>query len=69
LHTPTDLSTSIQHSSGNKKAEEEAYREAEASLQEITKKGGKMSDEVVEKLLQAVIDVRPEPSEKIIEKA
>jgi hypothetical protein len=35
-------------------------------LEDIRSMGGKMGDEIVEKLIKAVVEVRPEPSEKII---
>lgn len=57
-----------QHTSGDKKAEDEADKEAEVGLREIKDAGGKKGDDVVEKLIQAVVDVRPEASEKIVGK-
>ena len=63
------LTRRLQHSSGNKKAEDDADKEAEAGLQEIKNAGGKKGDEVVDKLIQAVVDVRPEASEKIVGKS
>ncbi|KAL2222311.1 G subunit of V-type ATPase [Thermoascus aurantiacus ATCC 26904] len=58
-----------EHSSGNKKAEEEANREAEAKLQEIREAGKKMGDKVVNDLVSAAVNVKPEVPEKIAAKA
>ena len=54
-----------QHSSGNKKAEEDANKEAEGSLAEIKKIGDKSGDKVVNDLLKIVMTVKPEVPEKI----
>ncbi|OXV05186.1 hypothetical protein Egran_07048 [Elaphomyces granulatus] len=54
-----------EHSSGNKKAEEEANREAETKLQEINESGKKTGEKVVADLIHAVISVNPEVLEKI----
>ncbi|KAK4996660.1 H(+)-transporting V1 sector ATPase subunit G [Elasticomyces elasticus] len=48
-----------EHSSGNKKAEEDADKEAEAKLEEINQIGEKTGSKVVEDLLRAVMDVQP----------
>ncbi|KAL4878286.1 H+-ATPase G subunit-domain-containing protein [Aspergillus karnatakaensis] len=58
-----------QHSSGYKKAEEEANQEAEAKIAEIKKAGKEKGPKVVEKLIHALTDVKPEPSAKIVVKA
>lgn len=58
-----------QHSSGYKKAEEDASKEAEAKLVEIKEAGNKHGDKVVDGLLHALVDVKPEPSEKIVSHA
>lgn len=55
----------MQHSSGNKKAEEEANREAELRVQEIKEAGKKSGDKVVSDLISAVVNVKPEVPEKI----
>ena len=55
----------VQHSSGNKKAEEDADKEAEKSLAEIKKIGEKSGDKVVNDLLKIVMDVKAEVPEKI----
>lgn len=53
-----------QHTSGNKKMEEDANRETEAKLEEIKRVGQEKGNKVVEDLLQAVMDVNPEPPSK-----
>ena len=55
----------MQHTSGNKKAEEDANRDAEEKVTEIKKAGGKTGEQVVEDLLKAVTDVRPEVPDRI----
>ena len=54
-----------QHASGNKKAEEEANKDAEVKLKEITEAGKKSGGKVVEDLIKAVITVNPEVPDKI----
>ncbi len=58
LREETD--TIRKQSSGNKKAEEDADKDTEEKLQEIKKIGGEKGDKVVEDLLKAVTDVKPE---------
>ncbi|KAL1387026.1 H+-ATPase G subunit [Phyllosticta capitalensis] len=53
-----------EHSSGNQKAEEEANKETEAKIKEIKDIGSKSGSKVVEQLLAAVTDVKPEPPAK-----
>ncbi|KAJ5621963.1 V-type proton ATPase subunit G [Penicillium herquei] len=55
-----------EHSSGFKKAEEDANKEAEEKLKEIQSAGQKQGDKVVEDLIQATTDVKPEVPEKIV---
>lgn len=50
----------IKHSSGNKKAEEEANKEAESQLEEIKVAGKKSGDKVIKDLIYAVVEVKPE---------
>ncbi|PLB37683.1 uncharacterized protein BDW47DRAFT_106616 [Aspergillus candidus] len=57
-----------EHSSGYKKAEEDANKEAEVKLQEIQDAGKNKGNKVVEDLIHALSDVKPEPSEKIVVK-
>lgn len=54
----------LKHSQGNKKAEEEANKEAEAKIKEIQAAGKKSQDKVVNDLLSAVFDVKPVPPTK-----
>lgn len=58
-----------QHSSGYKKVEEDASKEADAKLAEIKEAGNKQGDKVVDGLIHALVDVKPEPSEKIVTSA
>jgi V-type H+-transporting ATPase subunit G len=51
--------------SGNKKAEEEANKDAEAKLKEIEAAGKTSGSKVVEELIRAVIEVHPEVPDKI----
>ncbi|KAK4119555.1 V-type ATPase [Parathielavia appendiculata] len=50
-----------QHTQGNKQAEEEADREADAKIKEIQEAGKKHQDKVINDLLSAVFDVHPTP--------
>lgn len=50
-----------QHSQGNKQAEDEANKEAEAKMKEIKAAGQKGQDKVIKDLLKAVVDVKPVP--------
>ncbi|KAF2707223.1 V-type ATPase G subunit [Pleomassaria siparia CBS 279.74] len=50
-----------EHSSGNKKAEEDANKEADVKVKEIKDIGNKSGSKVVDQLLAAVTDVKPEP--------
>jgi V-type H+-transporting ATPase subunit G len=65
LGVPVSKLTAAQHASGNKKAEEEANKDAEAKLKEITKAGKKSGSKVVEDLIKAVITVNPEVPDKV----
>jgi V-type H+-transporting ATPase subunit G len=62
---PSTKLTAGQHASGNKKAEEEANKDAEIKLKEITEAGKKTGSKVVEDLITAVITVNPEVPDKI----
>jgi V-type H+-transporting ATPase subunit G len=57
--------TFAQHASGNKKAEEEAKKDAEAKVKEIKQAGKKTGSKVVEDLIKAVITVNPEVPDKV----
>ncbi|KAF2189263.1 V-type ATPase [Zopfia rhizophila CBS 207.26] len=50
-----------EHTSGNKKAEEDANKEAEAKVIEIQDIGKKSGNKVIEQLLSAVTNAKPEP--------
>lgn len=54
-----------QHTSGNKKAEQEADKEAEEKMKEIKAAGKKGQDQVVKDLLKAVFDVKPVVPDRI----
>ncbi|OKP14604.1 V-type proton ATPase subunit G [Penicillium subrubescens] len=56
-----------EHSSGFKVAEEEANKEAEEKLKEIQAAGKKHGDKVVEDLIKATTDVKPQVPEKIVQ--
>ena len=62
---PSTKLTVGQHASGNKKAEEEANKDAEVKLKGITEAGKKSGSKVVEDLIKAVITVNPEVPDKI----
>lgn len=49
-----------QQSSGNKKAEDDANDETEEKIKEIKSIGDKGGDQVVDDLLKAVTDVKPQ---------
>ncbi|KAK4443494.1 vacuolar ATPase [Podospora aff. communis PSN243] len=50
-----------EHSQGNKEAEAEADKEAEAKINEIKSAGQKNQDKVIKDLLAAVFEVKPTP--------
>ncbi|KAF2246962.1 V-type ATPase [Trematosphaeria pertusa] len=50
-----------EHSSGNKKAEEDAAKETDVKVKEIDAIGKKSGSKVVEQLVAAVTDAKPEP--------
>ncbi|KAF2676965.1 V-type ATPase [Lentithecium fluviatile CBS 122367] len=50
-----------EHSSGNKKAEDDAKKDTDAKVQEIQGIGKKSGSKVVEQLIAAVTDPKPEP--------
>jgi len=55
----------LQHTSGNKKAEEDANKDAEVKMKEIKEAGTKGQDKVVEDLLKAVFDIKPVVPDRI----
>lgn len=54
----------LQQKSGNKKAEEDANKDAEEKLKEIDKAGGEKGSKVVEDLIHAVVTPHPEVPNK-----
>ncbi|TVY68662.1 V-type proton ATPase subunit G [Lachnellula suecica] len=54
-----------EHTSGNKKAEEDAGKDAEGKIKEIQAAGKKGQDQVVKDLLKAVFDIKPVVPERI----
>ena len=54
-----------QHTSGNKKAEEDAGKDAESKLAEIKEAGGKSGDNIVQDLLRVVMEVKPEIPDRV----
>ena len=55
----------VQHSSGNKQAEEQAEKDTQAKLDEIKQIGEKTGPQVVDDLLKAVTDVRPQVPDRV----
>ncbi|KAJ5109730.1 V-type proton ATPase subunit G [Penicillium argentinense] len=55
-----------EHSSGFKTAEADADKETEAKLKEIEAAGKKQGDKVVQDLIKATTDVKPDVPEKIV---
>lgn len=49
----------IQHSKGNKQAEDEAGKDAESKIKEIKAAGQKSQDKVIKDLLAAVFEAKP----------
>jgi V-type H+-transporting ATPase subunit G len=59
----------LQHKQGNKEAEDDADKDAQAQIKEIEAAGQKSGGKVVDDLLGAVTEVKPEVPEKIAVKA
>ena len=55
----------MQHTSGNKQAEEQAEQETQKKLDEIKQIGQKTGPQVVDDLINAVVDVRPQVPDKV----
>ncbi len=55
-----------QHTSGNKKAEEDASKDAEEQMKAIKDAGSKTGDKVVDDLLTVVTEVKPEIPDRIV---
>lgn len=64
-HRVADRNHETQHTQGNKAAEEEANKEAEAKIKEIRAAGQKNQDKVVQDLLKAVFEAKPEPPSEV----
>jgi len=60
----TDADLHVQHSRGNKEAEDEASKEADKEIKAIKEAGQKGQAAVVKNLLGAVFEVKPVPPEK-----
>lgn len=65
LSTAELTATLKQQTSGNKEAEQTAEKETKKELDEINQIGKKTGPKVVDDLLKAVVDVRPEPPSKV----
>lgn len=50
----------LQHTSGNKQAEEQAEKDTQSQLDEIKQIGKKTGPTVVDDLIKAVVEVKPE---------
>lgn len=55
-----------QHTSGNKKAEEDASKDADEQMKAIKDAGSKTGDKVVDDLLRVVTEVKPEIPDRIV---
>ena len=51
----------MQHSSGNQKAEEDAKKDTDTKVKEIDALGKKTGSKVVDQLIEAVVNAKPEP--------
>jgi V-type H+-transporting ATPase subunit G len=56
--------TTMQHSSGNQKAEEDAKKDTDVKVKEVQDLGGKSGSKVVDQLITAVTNAKPEPPRK-----
>ncbi|KAL8922689.1 MAG: hypothetical protein Q9208_005002 [Pyrenodesmia sp. 3 TL-2023] len=65
LYMITDSSQPENHSSGNKKAEEDAAKDAEEQVNAIKASGEKSGQKVIDDLLRVVTDVRPEVPDRV----
>jgi V-type H+-transporting ATPase subunit G len=54
----------MQHSSGNQKAEEDAKKDTDIKVKEIEGIGKKSGSKVVDQLIAAVTNAKPEPPRK-----
>lgn len=56
--------TTVQHSSGNKKAEDDAKKDTDNKVKEVEELGNKSGSKVVEQLITAVTNADPKPAHK-----
>ena len=56
--------TTIQHSSGNKKAEDDAKKDTDSKVKEVEDLGNKSGGKVVEQLINAVTNANTKPPRK-----
>jgi V-type H+-transporting ATPase subunit G len=56
--------TIVQHSSGNKKAEDDAKKDTDSKVKEVEDLGNKSGSKVVEQLINAVTNADPKPPRK-----
>ncbi|MCJ1403126.1 H(+)-transporting V1 sector ATPase subunit G [Xylographa trunciseda] len=54
-----------EHSSGNKKAEEDAGKDAVSKVEDIKEAGSKSGDKIVQDLLRVVMEVKPEVPDRV----
>ena len=64
-HQPCYQLIFVQQQSGNKKAEDDANKEAEKAMEEITKAGKDKGSKVVDDLIKIVTTPHPEVPDKI----
>ena len=53
--------TNAQHSSGNKKAEDDAKKDTDGKVKEVEELGNESGSKVVEQLIAAVTNAEPKP--------
>jgi V-type H+-transporting ATPase subunit G len=56
--------TATQHSSGNQKAEDDAKKDTDVKVKEIEDIGTKSGGKVVDQLIAAVVNAKPEPPKR-----
>ena len=62
---PRHLTFALQHTSGNEQAEKDASKDTDEKLKEIKSIGDKEGSTVVENLLRAVTDVKPQVPDRV----
>ena len=65
LNHTRNLTRTQQHTSGNEQAEKDAGKETDEKLKEIKSIGDKEGHTVVENLLRAVTDVKPQVPDRV----